>query len=132
MDNRTIEDESIDVRFLSDIMIARYEEIFELIQQDLIKRWKDWRLPGWVFLTGWASRVEGLLVLAKDVFKLASFQAKDKQLRLWDLSQNAQFLSLIGNNVWVEKYDQGRGRWFSMNFNFWFLSKIADFFKQLF
>jgi len=132
MDNRSIEDESIDVRFLSDIMIARYEEIFELIQQDLIKRWKDWRLPWWVFLTGWAARVDWLLVLAKDVFKLASFQATDKQLRLWDLSQNAQFLSLLWNNVRVEKYDQGRWRWFSMNFNFWFLWKIKEFLKQLF
>lgn len=132
LDNRTIEDEAVDVRFLSDIMTARYEEIFELIQQDLIKRQKDGRLPGGVFLTGWSSRVDNLLALAKDVFKLASFQAEDKQMKLGDISHNQQFLSLIGTHQRVEKYDAGRGRGFSFNLNFGFLGKVKELFKQLF
>ena len=45
MDNRVFEDESVDLRFLSDIMVARYEEIFELINEDLILHQKDGRLP---------------------------------------------------------------------------------------
>ena len=45
MDNRMLEDESVDMRFLSDIMIARYEEIFELINEDLMLHQKDGRLP---------------------------------------------------------------------------------------
>jgi cell division ATPase FtsA len=52
MDNRMMEDESVDIRFLSDIMVARYEEIFELINEDLILHQKDGRLPGGVILTG--------------------------------------------------------------------------------
>lgn len=132
MDNRTIDDESVDVRFLSDIMIARYEEIFELIQQDLIRNGKDWRLPGGVILTwGW-SKVQNILTLAKDVFKLASFYGEDKQLQLWDLSQNQQFLSLLGDYVRIQKYDQGRWWGLGFSFDFSFMGKIKEFFKQLF
>ncbi len=131
-DNRTIEDEAIDIRFLSDIMIARYEEIFELIQQDLIKRWKDWRLPWWVLLIGGASKVENLLWLAKDVFKLASFVWEERNLDLWDLSHNQHFISLLWNYTWFQKYDMWRSKWFSFNLNFGLVSKVKDFFKQLF
>ena len=34
-------DETIDMKFMTDIVIARYEEIFDLIQEDLIHRDKD-------------------------------------------------------------------------------------------
>jgi len=82
MDSRTLDDESVDMRFLSDIMIARYEEIFEIINEDLIHHHKDGRLPGGVILVGGAAKVPGLLVLAKDVFKLATFKAQDSILQL--------------------------------------------------
>ncbi|MDP2669578.1 MAG: cell division FtsA domain-containing protein [bacterium] len=39
------ETDTIDKRFLTDIMTARYEEIFELVQEDLVKHQKDGRLP---------------------------------------------------------------------------------------
>ena len=45
MDNRILEEDTVDIRFLSDIMIARYEEILELINEDLILHAKDGRLP---------------------------------------------------------------------------------------
>ena len=45
------EEDTIDKRFLNDIMTARYEEIFELIQDDLVKHQKDGRLPAGVVIT---------------------------------------------------------------------------------
>lgn len=59
--------------FLSDIMLARYEEIFEYIQQHLVHIKRDGRLAGGVYLLGGASQAENLPMLARQVFKLASF-----------------------------------------------------------
>ncbi|USN56149.1 MAG: hypothetical protein H6765_08405 [Candidatus Peribacteria bacterium] len=53
-------DDAVDSSFLSDIMIARYEEIFELISEDLQQNEKDGRLPGGVILIGGAAKVDGL------------------------------------------------------------------------
>lgn len=132
LDNRSVEDEAVDMRFLSDIIVARYEEIFELIQRELIKRQRDGRLPWGVFLTWGASKVEHVDLLAKDVFKLASFHAVDTSLRLWDLSENHQLLGVLWDYVWSNKYNHRRWRGFSLQFNFGFLSKMKEFFKQLF
>jgi len=132
MDNRMLEDESVDMRFLSDIMIARYEEIFEFINEDLILHQKDGRLPWGVILTGGASKVDWLTVLAKDIFKLATFKGKERNLELWDLSSNQQFINTIGVYSWAMKYYQAQRRSFNMNFNFGLFSKVGDFFKQLF
>lgn len=132
LDNTKIEDDTIDVRFLSDIMIARYEEIFELIQEHLIEENKDGRLPWWVILLWWWSKVKHLDILAKDVFKLAVFPAEDKVMRLWDLSKNPQFIHVIGDYVRANKYQQNRKRSFSLNLNMWMLRWFGEFIKKMF
>ncbi|MBP9691352.1 hypothetical protein KBD81_04710 [Candidatus Woesebacteria bacterium] len=118
MDSRTLDEESVDMRFLSDIMIARYEEIFEIINEDLIHHHKDGRLPGGVILVGGAAKVPGLLVLAKDVFKLATFKAQDTTLQLGDISSNLQFINLLGDYVWADKFGSTAARKFNIKMNF--------------
>lgn len=134
IDNRLVTDDSVDIRFLSDIMLARYEEIFEIINEDLVLHQKDWRLPGWVVLIWWASKVEGLPVLAKDVFKLATFVGKEKNLQLWELSSNQQFINILWVYVWVMKYFQKRRTSFNFSFNIGggLFRKVGSFFKELF
>lgn len=132
MDSRTLEDESVDMRFLSDIMIARYEEIFEIINEDLVHHHKDGRLPGGVILVGGGAKVPGLLVLAKDVFKLATFKAQDTILQLGDISSNLQFINLLGDYVWADKFGSNGGRKFNLRMNFGLFKKMGDLFKQLF
>jgi cell division ATPase FtsA len=46
MDKMMQSNETIDMKFMTDIVVARYEEIFEMIEEDLIDRNKDGRLPG--------------------------------------------------------------------------------------
>ena len=123
--------DTIDKRFLNDIMTARYEEIFELIQEDLIKHQKDGRLPAWVIITwGW-SKVENLLVLAKDVFKLATFTAKEQSQSFGDASTHPQLMSLLGVFLRIQKYyKRAPKRWLKMNFNIF--TKIKEFMQQLF
>lgn len=126
------EEESVDVWFLSDIMIARYEEIFELINEHLAVAEKDGRLPGWVFLLWWWSKAKNVDILAKDVFKLAVFPAHDKVMKLGDLSYNPQFVSVIGNHVRSNKYQNNKRRSFDFKFNFGFVRNIGDFIKKMF
>jgi cell division protein FtsA len=125
-------DETIDMKFMADIVIARYEEIFEIVQEDLVHRNKDWRLPWWVYITWWASKIPDLEYLSKDVFKVASFRAKERHLQIWELHENQQFISLLGLYSRSDKYSfrKKRGLWF--NFDFWFINSIQAFFKKLF
>lgn len=125
-------DDSIDSSFLSDIMIARYEEILELIQEDLQRHEKDGRLPGGVILIWGATKVDGLWVLAKDVFKLATFKGEDKVLRLGDISLNPQFINLLGAYVWVDKYHMPKRRTFNFSFKSGLFDRVGELFKHLF
>lgn len=132
MDNQKMEDDAIDMSFLSDIMMARYEEIFELIQADLIRYQKEGRLPGGVLLLGGGSQVEHITVLGKDVFKLATYKAKDLVVQIPEISSSLDLLNLIGLYVWSNKYYQPKWRGMKFHMDFSFFGKIVDFFKQLF
>lgn len=70
-------------------------------------------------------------LLAKDVFKLATFYGKDNILNLGDISSNIQFINVLGTYVWSNKYTEGR-RGGGFNFNLNFVGKIGTFFKDLF
>lgn len=125
-------DDKIDMNFLSDIIAARYEEIFDNINKNLRIIWRDGKLPWWVILIwGWV-KVKNLDKLAKEVFKLATFYWKDRVLNVWEISNNLQFINLLWTYVWVNKYFENKSRGFSMNMDFGFVKKITKFFKDMF
>lgn len=128
---RTGEDTPIDSLFLSDIINARYEEIFTKINNHLKDLDRDGRLAGGVLLIWWGSRMPNLDLLAKEVFKLATFYGKDNILNLGDISSNIQFINVLGTYVRSNKYTEGR-KWVGLKFNLDFVSKIWTFFKDLF
>lgn len=130
LDNKKTNDTQLDVWFLSHIIQARYEEIFEKINNKLVKLWKDWRLAWWVFLSWWWSKMNNILSLAKKEFKIAAFDSKDTKLHLWDISKNKQFINTIWAFIRNQQYWNEWSWWFWMNFGF--LSKIWKFFKDLF
>jgi hypothetical protein len=70
-------------------------------------------------------------LLAKDVFKLATFYGKDNILNLGDISSNIQFINVLGTYVWSNKYSEGR-KGAGLKFNLDFVGKIGTFFKDLF
>ena len=121
---------SVDEHFLTDIISARYEEIFIKINKHLETLEKDRRLPGGILLFGGGARMENISFLAKEIFKLATFYAKDNQLHLGELSKNLQFINVLGTYVRSNKYTDGRKGHFKLNFNF--VSSIGKFFKDLF
>lgn len=121
---------AMDIHFLSDIISARYEEIFEKINKHLEHLDRDGRLPGWVFLIGWAAKMTNIDLLAKNIFKLATFFGKDTQVNMGELSSNIQLINVLGTYVWGTKFGEAR-RWkFKLNFDV--IGKFGKRVKDLF
>ncbi|MEF2176094.1 MAG: cell division protein FtsA [Candidatus Absconditabacteria bacterium] len=131
-DEKIEADESIDIKFLSDIIAARYEEIFERINDDLRDLGKDGKLPGGIILIGGGAKMENLDLLAKEVFKLASFYGKDKVFSIGDLSNNLQFINILGDYYWSNKYFDNTKSSFNLGVDFGFIKKIVKYVKDLF
>jgi len=120
----------LDIHFLTDIVSARYEEIFIKIREHLERLDKDGRLPGGIILIWWWAKIPNIDTLSKEVFKLATFFGKDKHLNLGDLSHNIQFTNVLWTHVWSNKYTEWRKSNFKINFSGF--GNIGKFFKDLF
>jgi len=132
IDSETPQDLPLDMHFLTEIISARYEQIFWKINNHLVRLEKDWRLPGWISLLWWWAKMKYIDVLSKEIFKLATFYAKDQVMELGDLSNNIQFINIIWCYYWSLKYVEEMRRW-SSKMNIWrFTWKIWKFFKDLF
>jgi len=60
----------VSVKYLSQILTARYREILFFVKEELRRIWKDWMLPeGAVIIWGWA-KMKGLTPLVKEVLRL--------------------------------------------------------------
>jgi hypothetical protein len=88
-------------------------------------------LPAGVVITWGAAKVENILVLAKDVFKLATFIAKEQTQSFGDASSHPQLINLLGVYLWIQKYyKRTPKRWIKMNFSVF--GKLKEFMQQLF
>jgi len=129
IDENTVMDTWLDIHFLTEIISARYEQIFLRVNAYLESIEKDGRLSGGAFLIGWGSKMTNLTELAKDVFKIVSSQGKDQILNLWDLSNNVQYLNVLWCYYRSMKYmDDSRK---SSSFG-GIGGKIVEFLKNLF
>ncbi len=127
------EEETIDVKFLTEVVSARYEEIFDKINEELIEIGKDARLPWGIILVGWWSKIYGLDILAKQQFKLACFYGTSKLSGYQDLWEDLQYINLIGAYLWCEKYSEKEG-WFGIWSKLWFdwLKRMIRYIKDMF
>lgn len=124
------DDSGLDILFLSDVINARYEEIFNKINKHLHQLDKEWRLAGGVILIWWGSKIGNIDILSKDIFKLATFYGKDNVLNLWDISSNQLFTNVLWSYLRSNKYTEGRKTSFKLNFDI--IGSITKFFKELF
>lgn len=130
--SKNIDDsDTLDMKFLREIVEARYEEIFEKINEQLREIDKEGRLPWGVFLIGWGAKIEWIIDFAKSVLKLAVFEWKDKQLWLSEISNDIMFVNSIGVYMWSQKYWWEAGGFVSF-FKSGLFSGIGGFFKKLF
>lgn len=125
-------DNSIDTSFLSDIIAARYEEIFDYINKDLIDLWKDARLPWWINMIWWASKQKNLDKLAKFQFKLATSSWRDNFTWFWEVSNNLSYISCLWVFYWGMKYPWSFSKWLGMWMWFSWLGKIFKYIKDMF
>ncbi len=129
IDEDTSLDTPLDMHFLTEIISARYEQIFLRINAYLESVEKDGRLSWGVFLIGGGSKMTNLPIFARDIFKIASSYGKDQIFNLWDLSSNIQYLNVLWCYYWFLKYEDEPKK--SMNFS-WIGGKIKEFFKNIF
>ena len=131
IDSETPQDLPLDTHFLTEIISARYEQIFWKINEHLFRLEKDWRLPWGILLLWWGAKTKYIDILSKDIFKLATFYARDQVINIGDLSNNIQFINIIWCYYWSLKYmEEPRHGWWGINF--WkAIWKIWKFFKDL-
>jgi len=126
---------TLDYKFLHEIMSARYEQIFNKVNDALKKIERDWKLAGGVHLTGqWTLRSEAISH-AKEIFKLATFYAQNGE-KFREIGTNKSFQNAISLYVWSNRY-HNKNKWL---FSFrgiqstgkWIIDAITNFFKDLF
>ncbi len=126
------EDDSIDTAFLSNVITARYEEIFENINNELVELWKDGRLAWWVVLVWWGSNLPNLEKLCKDQFKLSTSYWKDKIVWLWEVSSSLEYINCIGCQNWSSKYSDISWGSFASWLWFGWIKRIIKYIKDMF
>ncbi len=117
--------------YLSDIVTARYEEIFSYIKEELKKIWKDWMLPEWAVCVWWWVKIKWFIELGKNELRLPVFiwipVPKDE---LIESSINDPVFAAV---VWAMIMSNKFGwNWKSFSINiWWFFVSIVNIFKKL-
>jgi len=70
------ESEKISIRTIAEIIEARLEEIFHMVDQELTKVDRSGMLPAGIVLTGGGARLQGIVEFARDQFKLPAMLAQ--------------------------------------------------------
>lgn len=122
------ETDNVNARFLANIISARYEELLQIIEDDLKRIDKDGRLPWWVFLSWWWAKMSELEILARDIFKVNALKAQNNHTLQGEAGNNLQFITTIWLYFRSNKYSvaPSKKRWLpSFNTNIlWSLKKI--------
>lgn len=129
------DNQTLDERFLEEIVTARYEQILEKIHDKLMHLDKDGRLAGGIYLTGQGSGRYNIIPLTKQIFKLATFHAKDISWNFWDVGNNTIYQNCLGLHSRSRKYHNSKSM-FSLrsvqSAGRWIIDSITTFFKDLF
>jgi len=129
--NNKPEDSQIDKMFLSEIIEARLsEDIYKKIADKMEELWVLGKLPWWVILIWWTSKIKNIEEFTREYFGLSCKKWKINNDSFRELGANPIFVNSIWNYIWEEKY--GEEWWFNFSFNLWFLKNIWEWFKKIF
>lgn len=116
---------TVSKKYLSEIVRARYSEIFYFVNSELKRIGKDGMLPEGAVLTGGASKMKGLVDLAKEVLRLpTSIGIPDDGDHISGTSLgDPQYAGIVGTLLLSQKYSPTRSRFkFNLSTNGFFAS----------
>ncbi|MBT5053372.1 MAG: cell division protein FtsA [Gammaproteobacteria bacterium] len=91
------EDRSLSRQALAEVVEPRYEELFTLIQSELRRSGFEDLIPAGIVLTGGASKMEGVVELAEEIFHMPVSIGKPKNVSgLADIVRNPIYATAVG------------------------------------
>jgi len=127
--------QTLNERFLEEIVTARYEQILEKIHTKLTHLDKDGRLAGGIYLTGQASHRYRAIDTSKQIFKLATFSGKDTSGSYGDIANNPMYHNCLWLYSRSKKYHNTKSLFSFRTMQWlgkWLWENITWFFKDLF
>jgi len=113
---------TLSIKYLSEIVRARYNELFYFITAELKKIHKDWMLPEWAVLTwGWV-KMKWILELCKEVLRLPAsiWLPEDSDFISGTSVSDPQFSAVIWTLILSQKYSSHKSTNFNLNIGgFW-------------
>lgn len=95
------ESESVSLKYVSEIIEARVEEIFDMVDKELIKLDRSGLLPAGVVLTGGGAQLPGIIEVAKKRFRLPASLGLPLNINTAiDKINNLSFTTAIGLAYW--------------------------------
>ncbi|MCH2188434.1 cell division protein FtsA [Candidatus Gracilibacteria bacterium] len=125
------EESQLSPLYLSQIVTARYEEIFHFVRQELKKINRDGMLPEGAVCIGGGSKIKGFLDTAKESLRLPVFIGLPvSQDQIVDAAMSdPSYASVIGTMILADKYGSDK-KMFSINVG-GFVTSITNLFKKL-
>ncbi len=122
------EEWKVETDYLSKIVTARYEEIFNFIREELRYIWKDWMLPEWAIMVWSGAKMKGIVDLAKEILRLPVVVGTpiEKDSLTWTSISDPSFASVIWTLILANKYAEE-----SLGFKMNFLDSIKKLFKKI-
>lgn len=124
----------ISIKYLSEIIEARAEEIFEKADAELKKIERSGMLPAGIFLTGGGAKLPGLVEAAKKKLRLPVTLGTNKSVNtIIDKANDLSYLTALGLVVWGDsKSAAGSSRWSGGRTVDQSIAKMKNLFSKLF
>ncbi|HOX41292.1 MAG TPA: cell division protein FtsA [bacterium] len=100
------EEESVNLRYVAEIVEARLNEIFMLIRDSLVRLDCNTALPAGIILTGGGSKIDGIIEMTKDTMRLpAQIGAPIQEISgLIDKLNDPIYATSIGLMLWSKNH----------------------------
>ncbi len=99
------EDGKVSTKHIAEIVEARLEEIFDLVNKELKRVGKDGQLPAGVILTGGGAKLPGVVELAKKQLRLPVTLGTPGQVTtVIDRVNDPAFATAVGLVLWANEY----------------------------
>ncbi len=107
---------------VAEIIQARTEEMFDMIQKELQSIDRDGKLPAGIIFTGGGAKLSGLIDMAKTHFRMSASVGTPQHFQSpIDKIDDTSFATAIGLVLWAQNLHEGVGRVGGANF-----SSVAD------